>query len=71
MEKHKYLSNFDCFSLRSNALFGLLDCDCTPILFINIGMFSDHCQKSSNTSFKSKKWKIEFAKQMCKGLIHE
>jgi hypothetical protein len=29
MEKHKYLSNFDYFSLQSNALFGSLDYDCT------------------------------------------
>ncbi len=29
MEKHKYLSNFDCISLWSNTFFGLLDYDCT------------------------------------------
>jgi hypothetical protein len=26
-QKYKYLSNFNCFSLRCDALFGLLDCD--------------------------------------------
>ncbi len=29
MAKHKYLSNVECFSLWSNTLFGLLDCDYT------------------------------------------
>jgi hypothetical protein len=29
MEKHKYLSNFECFSLRYDALFGMLGCDYT------------------------------------------
>jgi hypothetical protein len=29
MAKHKYISNFDCFSLWSNALFGSLDCEYT------------------------------------------
>jgi hypothetical protein len=29
MEKHKYLSNFDQFSLESNAFFGSLDWDYT------------------------------------------
>jgi hypothetical protein len=29
MAKHKYLSNFDYFSLQSNTLFGLLDYDYT------------------------------------------
>jgi hypothetical protein len=31
MVKHKYLSNFDCFSLWSNTFFGLLNCDYTPM----------------------------------------
>jgi hypothetical protein len=31
MVKHKYLSNFDCFSLWSNKFFGLLNCDYTPM----------------------------------------
>jgi hypothetical protein len=29
MAKHKYLSNFDYFSLQSNTFFGLLDYDYT------------------------------------------
>ncbi len=29
MVKHKYLFNFNCFSLLSNVLFGLFDYDCT------------------------------------------
>jgi hypothetical protein len=29
--KNKYLSNFDYFSLWSNTLFGLLDCDYTQL----------------------------------------
>jgi hypothetical protein len=28
-KKHKYLSNFDYFSLQSDTLFGWLDCDYT------------------------------------------
>jgi hypothetical protein len=35
MEKHKYLSNFDCFSLWFDTLFGLLDCDCTQVIVKN------------------------------------
>jgi hypothetical protein len=33
-KKHKYLSNFDYFSLQFNALFGLLDCDYTQFKVI-------------------------------------
>jgi hypothetical protein len=41
-----------------------------------MGMFCDRCKESSNAKFGCKfildqKWKIEFAKNMCKGLIHE
>jgi hypothetical protein len=32
--KHKYFSNFDSFSLRFDALFGLLDCDYTSLPFV-------------------------------------
>jgi hypothetical protein len=32
--KLKYFSNFDSFSLRSDALFGSLDCDYTPLPFV-------------------------------------
>jgi hypothetical protein len=31
MIKHKYLSNYGYFSLWSNALFGLWDCDYTRV----------------------------------------
>ncbi len=31
MAKHKYLSNFDCFSLHSDTFFGLLDCAYTHL----------------------------------------
>jgi hypothetical protein len=42
-----------------------------------MGMFCDRCKESSNAKsgckfiLDKKKWKIEFAKNMCKGLIHE
>jgi hypothetical protein len=41
-----------------------------------MGMFCDRCKESSNAKFGCKfildqKWKIEFAKNMCKGLIHK
>jgi hypothetical protein len=34
--KHKYFSNFDSFSLRSNALFGSLDCHYTSLPFVKV-----------------------------------
>jgi hypothetical protein len=39
MAKHKYLSNFDCYSLQSGTFFGLLDCDCTPKPFLPLSVY--------------------------------
>ncbi len=56
--------------------YGYLKLKTFYILFIGMGMFCDRCKESSNAKFGCKfildqKWKIEFAKNMCKGLIHE